>query len=130
MVSGSAQWTNHERIDRACDLLGSAYRRCVIYALQENDRADLDELADAVVSSGLADDRQRAAASLVHTHLPKLADFGVVSYADPEDEVSLDDGVEALEPFLTVVAREETDPDRARFPGGDASDPVTSNAPD
>ena len=129
MVSGSPHWTNHERIDRACDLLGSAYRRCVIYALQEDNRTDLDELADAVVAAGIADDRQRATASLVHTHLPKLADFGVVSYADPEDEVSLDDGVEALEPFLQVAAREEMDDTRPPFPG-DASGAVASNAPE
>ncbi|NHN57889.1 MULTISPECIES: hypothetical protein [Halorussus] len=130
MVSGSAQRPNHERIDRACDVLGSASRRRVIYTLRENGRTDLDGLADAVVSAGLADDRQRAAASLVHTHLPKLADFGVVSYADPADEVSLDDGVEALEPFLAVAAREELDGDRPQFPGRDASDAVASGAPE
>ncbi|WP_435179862.1 DUF7344 domain-containing protein [Halorussus sp. AFM4] len=128
MVRGSAQRTNRERIDRACDVLGSARRRCVIYALQENGATGLDGLADAVVASGLADDRQRAAASLVHTHLPKLADCAVVSYADPEDEVSLDDGVELLDPFLAVAASEELDGDRPQFPGGEAPDAVASNA--
>lgn len=130
MVRGSVQRPNHERIDRACDVLGSAHRRCVIYTLQENGRTDLGGLADAVVSAGLADDRQRAAASLVHNHLPKLADSGVVSYADPEEAVSLDDGVEALDPFLAVAAREELDGDRPAFPGRDGSDAVASRAPE
>ncbi|WP_137283577.1 DUF7344 domain-containing protein [Halorussus salinisoli] len=130
MVGGYDRWTDHEQIDRSCDLLGSAYRRCVVYTLQEDGPASLGELADAVVSAEIATDRKRAMASLVHTHLPKLADSDVVEYDDPEVAVSLDDGVEALEPFLTLTARQETDGEQLPFSGYDGPDAVAGNAPD
>lgn len=98
----------HERIDRSLDLLGSAYRRRVVYVLRENRTATIDELADAVVDAGLADDRDRVRASLVHVHLPKLRDFDVVEYAGLDGTVSLADGVARLDPFLDAAAREET----------------------
>ncbi|MFC7080935.1 DUF7344 domain-containing protein [Halorussus caseinilyticus] len=129
MVGGHERWTDHERIDRSCDLLGSAYRRRVVYTLRKDGSATLGELADAVVASELATDRQRAMASLVHTHLPKLADFDVVEYDDPEDGVALSDGVEALEPFLTLAARQETDGAQL-VQSDEGPDAIAGNAPD
>jgi hypothetical protein len=109
MVADHDRSPIHERIDRSCDLLGSEYRRRVIYALQQNGPSTVGELADAVVSAGVADARKRVLTSLVHTHLPKLSDADVVEYGGPDDVVSLSDGVEALEPFLTVAARREAE---------------------
>lgn len=109
MVAGHDTSPIHERIDRSCELLQNAYRRRVIYALQKRGPATANELADAVVSAGLADDRRQVLTSLVHTHLPKLAAAEVVEYEGPDDVVSLSEGVEALEPFLSVAAREEDD---------------------
>lgn len=97
----------HERVTRSCELLASSYRRRVIYALRKNGPVTVSELADAVVSAGVADARDRALTSLIHTHLPKLADHGVVEYDGPDEPVSLADGVESLEPFLAVAAHEE-----------------------
>lgn len=130
MVGGPATSMNSERIDHSCDLLGSAYRRCVIYVLRDDGPTGLGELADAVVSSDIAEDRTRATASLVHTHLPKLAEHDVIAYDDPEDAVWLTDGVEALEPFLTVAARQETDGEQLASPGYEVPDVTASNAPD
>lgn len=109
MVARHEMSSIHERIDRSCDLLRNAYRRRVIYALRKNGPSTADELANGVVTAGLSNDRERALASLVHTHLPKLAEADVVEYDGPEDVVSLSDGVEDLEPFLSVAAREEGD---------------------
>lgn len=123
MVAGHDMSPIHERIDRSCKLLGNAYRRRVIYALQKDGPSTAEDLADAVVSAGLADARKRVLASLVHTHLPKLADAGVVEYDGPEDVVALSDGVADLQPFLTVAAREEADcepPQSVAPPGPDA----------
>jgi hypothetical protein len=119
-----------ERITRSCGLLSSSYRRRVIYALQEDGPASVGELADAVVSTGIADARKRAMASLVHTHLPKLDEFDVVEYDDPDDDVSLDDGITRLEPFLTAAAREETQDEQPAFSDVAAPDHLTRNAPD
>ena len=111
----------HERIDRSCDLLGSAYRRRVIYTLQKNGPSTVEELADAVVSAGITDARKRALTSLVHTHLPKLSDADVVEYDGPEDVVSLSEGVAALEPFLTVAAQREVESSQLSSSEGIAS---------
>lgn len=100
-----------ERIDRSCALLSNAYRRYVVYALRTNGPTTVERLADIAVEVGLTDARKRAFVSLVHTHLPKLADFGIVDYEQSDDVVSLDDGVERLEPFVTVTQRRETGPD-------------------
>ncbi len=101
--------TVSERIDRSCELLRSAYRRHVIYALRRGGSASVAELADAVTAVGLAEDRQRAIASLVHTHLPKLSEGEVVEYEGTDEAVSLAGGVDTLEPLLTVAARRELD---------------------
>lgn len=109
MVTGHDSSSLHERIDRSFDLLSSAYRRRVIYTLLEQGPATVGELADAVVSAGLADARDSALTSLIHMHLPKLDDFDVVEYGGPDDAVSLGDEVERLEPYLSVAARREAD---------------------
>lgn len=116
----------HERIDRSCDLLRSAHRRRVIYRLRKNGPSTADELADAVVSAGIADDRRRVLTSLVHTHLPKLAEADVVEYSGPDDVVSLSDGVEELEPFLSMVAQREADWEKPSTFEGCASSVVST----
>jgi hypothetical protein len=117
-----------ERIDRSCDLLRSAYRRRVIYTIRKNGPSSTDELADAVVLAGLTDGRERALASLVHTHLPKLAEADVVEYDGPEGVVSLSDGVADLEPFLTVAAREEDDWETSSAVEGRATNAVSGGS--
>lgn len=127
MVDGHEE-TVRKRIDRSCDLLSSSYRRCVIYALRRDGPASVGELADEVVSAGIADVRERTIASLVHTHLPRLDEFDVVEYDDPNGDVSLDEGIERLEPFLTTAARAESE----RLPVSEVAvpDPPAQNAPD
>lgn len=120
MVEGHDGSSVSDRIDRSCKLLGSSYRRYVVYALRRQGSASVGELADALVAEGVASERERAAASLVHTHLPKLAEFGAVEYDDPDDGVSLADDVDELEPFLTAAARRETD---GQFGTADAGGP-------
>ena len=109
MVNGRDISTVHDHVDRSFDLLGDSYRRRVVYVLTERGPATVGELADAVVSAGLADERDSALASLVHVHLPKLDDANVVEYEGPNQAVSLDEAVTRLEPFLSVAARREAD---------------------
>jgi predicted transcriptional regulator len=123
--------TGSEHIDRSCELLRSERRRRVIYTLRRSGPTSLSELADVVTTAGLADDRQRAVASLVHTHLPKLSDADVVEYDGTGEPVSLADGVECLEPFLAVAAEREAERERPSFSGpAAASDAVAQNTPD
>lgn len=129
MARGYDSRSAHERIDRSCDLLGSAYRRYVVYSLQKDGPASVAELADALVASQVADERERAMASLVHTHLPKLDEFGVIDYEGPEESVSLEQ-VGRLEPFLTAAARREADAGALPQTAASGSDAVAGNGLD
>jgi len=91
---------DRERIDLSYRLLADVRRRRVLYALQANDAIGVDRLAETLVDAGLADSCDRAVASLVHTHLPKLADAGVIEYDRETGVLAADDGVARLEPFL------------------------------
>lgn len=118
MVGGTDKRTVAERIDRSYDLLSHAYRRQILYALREDGTATTGELADAVLTAGLADARDRTLAALVHTHLPKLDDYGIVEYDRDDGVASLADGVSRLEPFLELTARRETDSEQWSFDEG------------
>lgn len=118
MVGGTDSRTVAERIDRSYDLLSHGYRRRILYALREDGTATAGELADAVLAAGLADARDRALAALVHTHLPKLDDHGVVEYDRDDGVVALTDSVSRLEPFLEVTARREADAEQWTFDEG------------
>lgn len=74
------------RLDAYLRLLSDSDRRKVLRLLRHegNGRIALDDLADklrgseAVTIAGPRVDRDRLAIELVHTHLPQLADHGVV----------------------------------------------------
>jgi len=71
--------------DELFDLLSNARRRRVLAVLHraDGDAATLEELAERVVAPNADDgsgDREAAAISLHHVHLPKLADCGVIEY--------------------------------------------------
>jgi DNA-binding transcriptional ArsR family regulator len=116
----------HERIDMSYRLLADVRRRRVLYALEANDAIAVDRLAAALVRSGLAENRERAAASLVHTHLPKLADAGVIEYEREAGIVAADDGAACLEPFLDRAREVEPDAERWSNP---APCPASSRSP-
>jgi len=106
----------HERIDRSYRLLSDVRRRRVLYALQATDAIAVDRLAETLVRSGLAENRERAAASLAHTHLPMLADAGVIEYERETGTVAADDGVARLEPFLDRAREVEPDAEQWSAP--------------
>jgi len=98
--------------DRAFHLLGNATRRRALSALRQSDvAAALDDLAaeiaardaDATLADVSQDRCDRAAASLHHCHLPKLADADVVEYDPVANEVELLGRVEALGPYFDVI---------------------------
>lgn len=75
------------RIDAVFDALGHQRRRTVLHYLRErpDGRSSVDELAEALADrrgNGTDDGPtpERVTASLVHHHLPKLEDAGVVEY--------------------------------------------------
>ena len=68
-------------VETACDLLAKRHRRVVLKCLQENGSTSLAELATAVhaqVDEVVSE--QQAKITLMHSDLPKLADYGVIEY--------------------------------------------------
>lgn len=64
-------------------LLAASRRRAILDVLDEQSSSGLGELAAAVAAREGVDDVERVAVSLHHTHLPLMADLGVLSY-DPD----------------------------------------------
>lgn len=94
-------------IDRTLELLSRERRRRVLYYLMNNSgAASVDDIAEHAAGTGddAADD---VAVGLHHTHLPRLADAGVIDYDRGAGWVSLADNADRLDPYLELTAREE-----------------------
>ncbi len=89
-------------------LLGESRRRYLLYQLLDEPCVTIDDLATQIVawergqSTDAVDEEthQRVCISLVHVHLPMLADHGVVEYDLRSGDVVLTDGIDELEPML------------------------------
>ena len=100
-------------------LLADTDRQYVLMELLETDgRATVGTLADQLAArrrnhadENHADEleRDRAKLRLVHNHLPRLADHGVIEYDRERGIVALEDAA-ALEPYLTDPTRRRTIP--------------------
>lgn len=101
--------------DDAFEILSNGRRRAVIHYLHEQDgEAHLSDIADHIASWEYGVDRdeinsnqrRRVYISLYQTHLPKLAEYGVVEYDDDEKTVTLTRRVAAVDRFLYIDDRE------------------------
>jgi DNA-binding transcriptional ArsR family regulator len=83
------------------------------YPSQRVGAVSFEELADrlAVREGSDSDDRRdrrdRIRASLVHHHLPRLADTGIVRYDPERGTVELRDASDRLRPYLQLAAADE-----------------------
>jgi DNA-binding transcriptional ArsR family regulator len=98
-------------VSAAFDLLRDARRRGVLYMLKQNGRTTIDELAHRIAAWQSTDGEESAdpvavKTSLVHAHLPKLADAGAVEYDREETVVELAD-VGELDPLLRCTRERE-----------------------
>jgi hypothetical protein len=91
------------------DLLSNARRRYVLYNLSRRDEpitiGDLaDEVAawenDTEVSEVERQERKRVYVSLYQTHVPKLADAGLLAYDEESGTVAITERVDELTPYL------------------------------
>ena len=105
-------------LDRALDALAARRCRYSLYLLSDHGAMTVDDLAARVAALELGcslsevseDRRRRVKTSLVHTHLPRLSDLGVVDYDRKERTVHLDDGSETFAHLLAVTREVETGP--------------------
>ncbi|WP_276255351.1 DUF7344 domain-containing protein [Halomontanus rarus] len=102
-------------LDTVQTLLGQSQRRYLLYHLMENDCGNVEELSlqiaawehDESVETVDEDARERVVISLVHNHLPRLADHDIVEYDLRSGDIVLTDGFEDLEPFVDQYKRAE-----------------------
>lgn len=98
------------RLDEALELLSNRRRRYALYHLRRRDEAvSLAELAARIAEweEGTTDEAA-VRADLYHSHLPRLADAGVVAF-DPEMEIAelASQGQTPLSKYLDLAADEE-----------------------
>jgi hypothetical protein len=96
--------------DLVFDLLSSPRRRYVLYYLKEHEEGavDLTELSEQVaawendidVEELTSQQRKRVYVSLYQTHVPKMADAGVISYDQESGMVALTDRARIVESHL------------------------------
>ncbi|WP_227357479.1 DUF7344 domain-containing protein [Haladaptatus salinisoli] len=92
-------------LSEVCQILSSRYRRHLLSHLQTKDAdvADLDELVTHIhKKSEKTTTTEQVRISLIYTHLPKLADYGVIDYDRRNKDVRYCDGTK-LEDFLEVL---------------------------
>jgi len=95
------------------DILRNDRRRLTIKTLQERQDREMElrELSEAIAALETGEDpppsdkRQSVYVSLHQTHLPKLEEFGVVSYDSDDKTVRLEDRVREVEVYMEVVPR-------------------------
>lgn len=88
-------------LDVAFEILANGRRRAVLsYLLEDERRADLEDLAAHVTTTVPTDADRPTAATLHHLHLPKLADAGLISYDHEQGTAVARDSIRDLEPYL------------------------------
>lgn len=99
-----------DNIETAHQLLGNPRRRYLLYHLMDNGVGNLEELSlqiaaweqDESVEDVSEESREHVAISLVHNHLPRLADHGFADYDLRSGDIVLTDKFAEIEPFVDV----------------------------
>ncbi len=92
-------------LDEICRILAHHRRRQLLWYLmaEDTDVADLNELVTYLSEeSDEATTAEQVRLSLIHTHIPKLADHGVIEYDRRNEDVRYRNGM-LLEDFLEVI---------------------------
>jgi DNA-binding transcriptional ArsR family regulator len=96
--------------DVVFDILSSARRRYVLYLLRTEGEMELTELAehvaawenDTTIEELTKQQRKRVYVSLYQTHVPKLADAGLVDYDQDSGEVALAASAPNIDRYLAT----------------------------
>ncbi|WP_241431925.1 DUF7344 domain-containing protein [Natrialba chahannaoensis] len=111
------------RMEAACSLLSKLERRYLLYQLSDGRRANIDDLIDQIAAWELEGDgqggydavdeetRQQVYISLIHNHLPRLADYEIIDYDLRSGDIVLDDGFEDIKPLLEQFRQTEEHPE-------------------
>ena len=105
-------------LDELLDALGHPTRRRVLSHLRDHEVATLDVLASEVAAweMGAPPDeipaarRGRAASTLAHTHLPKLARSGCIEYDARSQTARYDDPSSLVDLLVLLLAKFDDEP--------------------
>ena len=114
--------TRTDRMEAACSLLAQSERRYLLYQLAEREDVRLEDVVTQIAAwehderAGQIDrdTRQRVYVSLVHNHLPRLADYEIIDYDLRSGDVVLTDGFEDVRPLLEQFRQTEDVPEIRR----------------
>ncbi|OVE83121.1 DUF7344 domain-containing protein [Natronolimnobius baerhuensis] len=115
--------TSATRMEAACSLLSESKRRYLLYLLAETQEGNIENLItqitaweyDQQATDINKETRQRVYVSLVHNHLPRLADYDIVDYDLRSGDIVLDEGFDDIKPLLEQFKQtEEVQEIRAR----------------
>ena len=119
--SSNAESSEREElpVGAAFDALKHSHRRYVLYHLSDrSEGASVGELAERIAdweaeAAGEANgitDRERIAVALHHTHLPKLAEIGLIEHDRERDCITRREETADIEPYLEFAADYELVP--------------------
>lgn len=92
-------------------LLSHTRRRYALhYLVQKVGAVHLGEIAEQIAiweEEPTRDRYERIYVGLLHAHVPKLSDAGVVRYHEDDETVSLSESADRLRPYLDLAARDD-----------------------
>ncbi|SEV89276.1 DUF7344 domain-containing protein [Natrinema salifodinae] len=102
-------------LDTLYDLLSAARRRYVLYYFLKYDQATVDELGQRIaarehegsIEGESAELVEAVTVSLIHKHVPRLADHGLVTYDRRNDEIGVGERFEAIRETVERARKDE-----------------------
>ncbi|ELY63813.1 DUF7344 domain-containing protein [Natrinema versiforme] len=122
-------------LDTIYEHLSESRRRYVLYYFLESGHANVEEIAlqisaweqDVSIGSVSVDEKEAVTLSLIHKHLPRLADHEIITYDQRSGDIVIGDNFDSVRPTVTRARESEQIDPVVRHPTESVlhSDPLT-----